>query len=916
MKTYSLLLIFVFGFILLSGCAKQETDSYAKSYYDIYLANPLAIYNASQVGSCNPGSCICYLCENSTSWFGWYTSLVGGRCWFEKDCNQEKFLKIWNQTYDKIPNTEPTSLALRQFMIGQGASFSDFSDANPWCNNRLDMAVQWLVGDKDNDYSLPDSDRAKCMLDKGVIPVYVLYSNSSNIDADASYRVASRLYENFNPILSDNHHVGPVIITTEIDFNISNPKDPLIAKKIVAQIKAINSGCKNVRDSVNPSNSKVYCMVALAPRLGDGAALQEILVNQKMADQVDLIAYGINSHYETSCDPDRILSQRALNYSKFVLNNYSKPTIIPYILFDADKDASGTCTWSESLVQDGYKKMFGLFLVAALKNGVIGMSPYDFNSTARAFSANPLKCTDCALGKNADRMASWFGFCQKHKSVTSLSATGATSYSPSGDLLAVFPNASGAFCDWSWNLQEYIQLSYGSSSDHNIMVLNTPTLSASSTGYFRCDSCVNENIKFPFSLGGTASVGTITSGPNAGKTYCEVYPEIEWFAANNNLDPMLVRALVARESGFDPCSAAVVKESGGLDPGCYPKAYDEVVDPAGVCKKATATGFTNGKPTSRYCALGLMQSLESPYTYWPAKYTESNGGFDGRYYLEDATCIARYSSGTSSANTRCGYKNVVEVAGRSEETSLAYACNPKFNPFNASDSICVGTSKLAERMKSAESEIDDFIAGTGGKSKLLSSLYLKSIKDNSNTLKVIQYYFALNMYRGHYYTSKGSAYWGDQWVVGFDETLKAWDKQSDWGNTAKACEGDPSDPTLFKNPNMAVACNSVGKPKTCSYGGETYRYDEFDFIKYARVCHIKKDNKPAYASEILQTYVALTDTTKGCPQASCPSWKRLTTNLCSNSPASGTINYPNNESDGCVPAKYVPPTPPGTTINP
>ncbi len=56
MKTYSLLLIFVFGFILLSGCAKQETDSYAKSYYDIYLANPLAIYNASQVGSCNPGS--------------------------------------------------------------------------------------------------------------------------------------------------------------------------------------------------------------------------------------------------------------------------------------------------------------------------------------------------------------------------------------------------------------------------------------------------------------------------------------------------------------------------------------------------------------------------------------------------------------------------------------------------------------------------------------------------------------------------------------------------------------------------------------------------------------------------------------------------------------------------------------------
>jgi hypothetical protein len=794
--------------MLLPGCIQTlgAGTGYAQDYR-AGLTN-LTMYDPSTWEQCKLGQCVCLACKNQTSWFGFRNSFAGGTCTFVQNCSQDVFDSLINGSMVSTDNMP------RPFMIGQGYTFTDFADANGWCGNRLDMAVQWLVGTNETNYTLPDESRAQCFLQYDVMPVYVLYSNSQSINVPVTAQIAGLL-----------KNAGPVIITTEMDFNSSSQADVV---NVSEQVLAIDSACDNERTG---PEEKIHCFVALGVTMGDYNGVNEVRQQLGPANwnKVDLIAFGINGHTvnlnwtnEAACDPDAAL-QQALSFARFSLYNNSKPTIIPYILFDSSgTDANGSCNWSEASMVQGYGDVFKYWLFPFQKAGVIGIAPYDFNSSSEGLG-NPLGCTDCALGTQPDRMQAWFGSCRNYK-------IQAGKY-PAGDNMIVFPNESGGTCDFNLNAMGMLQAQY---TDQGEQI--TPNLTAPNLTLIRCDDCVNENYTFPANIPAT-DIGL--SDPTKNFTYCSSVPALDYYANKWSVDPMLVRAVVIAESNFNNCSAALVSPT-GQDSGCYPKGYDYVPDPEGNCP-----GTGNQVQGERYCGLGLMQSLEPPYTFWPSSLTPN--GQPGQYYSGAATGSQLYLE--------------ANLAGRSTMDAQAQAlCSPYFDPFNATNSACIGVYKLMTYLQTEKNTVKNNQNNLGN--------------PDSNTQQVIAYYLALQLYRG---------YGGDyiqSWISEFARRYSA---------TADFCNQDAN-----KDSAICVERTSTGHYTQC--------YGMTDFVGFVRTCMFQNpDGSPGsvinnpqqgtapfygdYASRVLSYYQALV---AGCGSASsCPSWKTLQI-------AAGCKNYPIN----------------------
>jgi hypothetical protein len=381
------------------------------------------------IEQCKIGSCYCFVCKNGTNLFGTMTNYVGGRCYFETNCTKTRAANLSS-------NKETPDLSIRQFMIGQGPTFSDFSAANPYCSHRLSMAVQWLVATNESPYTLPDPSRVMCFLSKDIIPVYVLYSNGEDINDTRAKKIAEILGTEGDDLFMgklSSGPVGPVIVVTEMDFNESD------ADKVANQVKAINDACNNRQQD------EVYCMVAVAPKINDFKALDAVMAKVDK-DEVDFVAFGVNGNYVQSCEGPKIMNQ-VLNFSQYSLYKYGKPTVIPYIMFDTQgSDIGNTCTWSESKMMSAYSSFFPRGILSLQERGVIGVAPYSFNSTSYGVS-NPLKCIDCAVGKNEQRLKSWYSWCQSFTNITRKLPTGASTSHPSGMLTTIFPNESGGSCD-------------------------------------------------------------------------------------------------------------------------------------------------------------------------------------------------------------------------------------------------------------------------------------------------------------------------------------------------------------------------------------------------------------------------------------------------------------------------------------
>ncbi len=824
------LLLFIALSIIVAGCLQnvqgsgQYTDEYVQEF------RPLAISDPAEIENCEMGNCWCMICENGSGWWGFRRSLVGGHCFFEKECTSQVFDEMNAGTYDPSGTSEPgSSFRLWHFMIGQGPSFADFGDANGYCNDKLSMAVQWLLGDAETPYDKPDAGRAVCLLDKEVMPVYVLYSNGENIDLDRSEEIGQILatqgdrYTDFT-----TGRVGPVIITTEIDFNYSD------VDRIIAQIEAINRGCRNDRTS-----DELNCMVAVAPKMGDTASLDAVL--DQANSSVDLVAFGINGHtvnIQSACgSPGSEIMTQAREFAGYALYTWDKPSVIPYVMFDsAGTDVDASCEWSEYKMTTAYSRFFPYGVMTLQKKGVIGVAPYSFNSTTVG-AVNPLNCNNCGLGATEARLRSWFGGCQAFTAVAQKTAGGGreAAYQIPGNLL-VIPSRQGSSCDYNSDataMLRNVQFGY-SILNKDFFNPQQPPLLETTDEYqskIRCDACLTQELANPYPI--------LEQGGLFRESYCTDYEEVEYWASRRSIDPMLVRAFMVTESGFDECAVAIVSQSGpgfaeagewGFA-GTYAQGFDYMVDPrkeaglAEFCDLPDELPDDEGGDTQiRFNGLGLMQVIVGPTTFWNG--THHPSGEDGRH--------------ASRQNSRLTPEGFYPAA---------LSCSQEFNPFNSTHNICMGTFIMREALDDARSWVSTHMgAQTEGR-----------VDDSTN---VLIGYVAAHMYLGDWTGNnfaqedvfcRGGSYAGSNsacWLYGSGLSRNVnqafceeqWDEEEEETDQCKG-DGEPNNEYPF-----------------------CYGYS--DLISFISCKIGDKDT----ALQKMQTYYRLRD---GCEASHCPDWKHL-----------------------------------------
>lgn len=797
------MLVFLLAAVLMAGCVSNigSTQGYTDDYANALKAR-VPVSDSTLAVKCKEANCVCMVCKKGHSFFDFLglTSFAGGSCYFDSKCDPQKFQSIAKGTYG-------TDLTVNYFRIGQGPSFADFGDANSYCGDHLGMAVQWLVGSPGSPYALPSPRRALCMLDKGVIPVYILYSNGKDINLDQTGQIAQILATGGASVTGGRltGPVGPVVVTTEINYDASQ------APQIKDQIRKIKSVCTN-------------CLVAVAPKLGDKAALNAVMLDAsgspdpEMSKSVDLVAYGIDSDsmdLTGHCDDPSAAWQAAAAFSSYSLYTLGKPSIIPYVLFDAaGTDASGTCKWNEQRMTSNYQAFFATYAQTFPALGVMGVAPYMYKSSSLAAS-NPLGCKSCGIGDNPQRLSSWYAGCQVYVMRQRKLTSGVDNY-PSYGALIRFPDQSSGSCqDDSNDISSKFDINYVNKDFLNpqqpqLQAPVTPTL-------FRCDACVSDKAgAAPFSF----------PSRTASQTLCTNYPELDFYAGQRSLDPMFVRAIVASESTSTQCAVAKVcaansGASGCFNPvsgkadTCYAEGYNSMSDPSSTC---TFTSSTRTPPTWRWCGLGLMQVLEPPYAYWPAQYRA-----DGK----DGPNVAVYNDAVSR-----GMGTKLGLGSSSDGMAIAKACDPTaFNPFNTEDAACVGTAVLAQKMRDAGA----LVAGYHNGPYNLLNWDPKADVDKDN---VFIAYVTANLYVGT---------WDSAWVRDFWTSFTA---------NSTYCEAHYKDDR--------TACAGQGQPNHC-YGYNGYT----DFVSFVSNCESGAFDPGATT---MGYYYSMRS---ACKSSSCPDWQAL-----------------------------------------
>ncbi len=527
---------FLFSLLLLfPGCVSNDYYARATS------GEPTKIDFSNPEAVCPTGDCVCMTCgtvpapEPYSLFYNF--SYAGKSCSFQP-CTQRQYL-------DSIsPN--PNGEYMNFFMLGQGG-FGDFGTANPYCNNSLRMPVKWLDTQNSVDglYPLPDAGRATCFLEKGDIPVYILYSGGKSVDIDRAAEIAAL----FNG-------KGPVVITTEMGFDSS---DPLTRSAVEEQARRMKAACPN-------------CLIALAPRLGENSTEFDDTVHA-LGNSIDLFAFGINSRNSTSCD-SAALYYEGVSYSEQLLYKYKKPSILAYVLFDKGWNDAHTCLWDDSLIASAYSDFY-TYAPAFPSSGIIGVSLYSLSGVGS------LPCEGCglvdSLGNPTPAQGAWFSQCQQ-------------AYASKAIIPLVFSNAPGTTCAFGPNAYSYAGTSfYTQSPPPEAPAEAAPT-------FYKCDACAATRESKVINLHPYNAPGDLS---------CTIYPELDSYADIRDLDPAYVRAHAYWESGLDNCKVAYSTAPCGRVTRLY-----SISDPSGACPTQTAPSGKN------ICDLGLMMIFATPRDTW------------------------------------------------------------------------------------------------------------------------------------------------------------------------------------------------------------------------------------------------------------------------------------------------------------
>ncbi len=816
---------------VLTTALVAQWEKWTENFADEYDYTPQKVDYLENTFQTINASCYCMVCENQTdeSWFfGLIDSppltLEGGKCYFrglndpnagkDQQCDYEYAKKALSKKTldDKDAEAAFDNINIRQFMLGQGPGFADFYKANSYSLNGLSMAVKWIpsvdTGNGNEYYPLPEVNRSTCMLRANVLPVYVLYSNSTAVSADRARKIAQQFKDK-----------GPVILTTEMNFNY---RDDAIVSEVQNQILGMKAECPN-------------CLIAVAPPFNDTAALDLVLSDDQVNKSTDIVAIGIDSRLAnttfTECNYAWLIEQ-GKRYAQYALTTYRKPSIIAYFMIEENVPHDySSCVWPEGSTAKANSFLFRTEFPVLLRNGIIGFAPYayydmfnplrcdgcaptNYNDALNYVEANPnptgdtdgidsafldYSDPDAAFDQPADykaqpfksepRFSYWFGL--------------ADYYFKSGSMTpSIFPsqseNASG--CSFGEKNQRFWM--YLSDNSDLAKKLSSGSSESLITSYevpaFKCDACVatekeKPDLKLDFNKG-------------ANEKECSIYSPLDVFADRFDIDPLFLRAVVSHESAFHYCAASKVprdaaayKEVKGTDngqllvndTGCFPVGLDQskiTNHQAELSEKMPQCSLWIENPDKvRYCAFGLTQTIEFPSVFW------ENG---------------QNPHGLSSSE-------------------ISSACFSDYNPFNVTHSACLGAYKLKKYVDSGKAVLS--------KTDNLKELGIANKDGEIKKPELINwyaYFFAAGMYRG-----------------GFNPQAFI----NEYASNKHGC-----DITVFK-----IVHDTDGTPYTIA---EKQHQKADDLMEYVELC--AKDNKGAvYGRWLLSKYYALT---KECKESGCP----------------------------------------------
>lgn len=754
----------------------NSTDQYLRDSNTII--NPSMTVDKAKLDAYrNQGTCSIMLCQNgskatssfmkwvkfmyySTRYWQWMDpSLIGGDCWFQSVTDENK-----NET---MTNLSKGVYYAREFGIGQGMTFADFNDANPYCNNSLRYAVK-LVRSLDGvkyAFSPKSYSGAACFLDKSVIPLYILYNNGTVPEN-----------ENAGDFAAQMSGLGPVMIATEMNPQSSDGNIEMINR----EIREIRLNCPD-------------CMVGISIRSGPNGTRVLDALNASGYDSLqyaDFIGFGIDSNYladssDTNCGSGEHLVGLAEEASSAVRAKYGKPTFWYYVNINRS-----ACRWSDF---EERKLLWLMFndIPQMSKNGVLGMSSEPFYSDAFFQPVENMSFMNPDLSNPSLRQSAastWFSLCQNYYGGRNFQLF-AIDTSPIGDKCRVLdfipektltPNGRQSTGDYV----PLADVNYGNKEDQT----------------YRCKACflIYDSKDTPSFL--KSAKGSFDS------SHCsrpeDAIRRMEFYGDLYDIDSNLLKAIAEHESQMNPCTISpyVTAEKAKTD--CTGAAIQKA-DLAEAASQANCDiSFMPDPPSPdpnnpveySICALGIMQTTDLP----------------GAMYAQRGLAMPPE----------------VKACG-----------GERFNPFNASHSICAAAYKIAWAFLPEASS-----AVANNKEILNVSSFSES--DNQDLRDALTVAFTAERYYGNGINSGSDTYiplWG-----GFRSNV---DKGGDCG-----------------------AMNSLGRSLCCSYEDDEWKYhnqhgvcgnpsmDPITFYSRVKGAYPKMQ----YGMDILGRYLAATDECGGC----------------------------------------------------
>ena len=465
--------------LALSGCSDlmqvQSEDLMGTSDMTPQYEQDPDNYICKGVASSLP--CYCVFCNKESDWPSWlqYLSNFFDATLREGECAVQECSRF---TYDDTLSSDD-NMFIRTVSVGQGPSFTSTDVGNAFCANSLQIASKWLIG-KNAPPEVPSSVRATCWLDRNILPIYMYYTEGKHIDGAKSAEIAGEF-----------DGKGPVLLTTEVWLDSS-----------------INSRVRSVKEQIKAYDTCQKCLTVLAVNLSDKDALIKILDDptyytnpfdpsappKRLSQMVDVVGFGFRANDYESCKSEKVIGD-AFAFSRYILTQYSKPTIWLYAGASEGKNVDGTCEWSTAEVRNFYQNLFALTQGMA-SSGILGFSLYELNDRTGPLPCNGVQGCDFGVFRydgtqKNPAINTWSTLCRYFSDNPDILGDEKTQYrSP----LVFSRNGQGGQCDFVQNTKLFNKLSSEVNPDPAFFETDPVVPDTTSIPEIRCgETCVADH---------------------------------------------------------------------------------------------------------------------------------------------------------------------------------------------------------------------------------------------------------------------------------------------------------------------------------------------------------------------------------------------------------------------------------------